>query len=349
MHPAPQITTVIPTYRRPKTLKRAVQSILNQSYPHFQVCIYDNASGDETAAVVRELMQKDPRVKYHCHSTNIGSNANFQYGLEHVTTPYFSFLSDDDFVLPNFYETTLEGFKRYPEIAFCGGRMISIDLDGKINSVRPEFKGERYFSLPDGALEFFDGEIPLWTSILFKKEAVDRIGSLRQDLLAIDLDFVGRIAISYPFLIKSQPCAIFVVHPDSISHSADMSAYYPGIFSIIHRLKDQKDLAPVFRDKFEKIMMKKLAKIIFFIGLGHSKKKNFTEAHRAAAILTDAFNKNASGSLLAAAALFAEKMPLMYAVFYKVLRRIYRLFKRRLFYSLQDVNLVKAQLKQYSE
>src|SRR5689334_15432360 len=96
-----QITTIIPTYRRPQLLRRAIQSVLNQTYPHFQLWVYDNASGDETADVVAEFMQKDPRVKYHCHPHNIGAVANFNYGMAQVTTAYFSFLSDDDVVLPH--------------------------------------------------------------------------------------------------------------------------------------------------------------------------------------------------------------------------------------------------------
>jgi glycosyltransferase involved in cell wall biosynthesis len=114
------ITTIMPTYRRPERLKKAIQSVLKQTYPHFQLCIYDNASGDATAEVVAEFA-KDARVKYHCHPENIGSAENFQYGLSHVETPFFSFLSDDDFLLPEFYEETLRGFKKFPEAAFSMG------------------------------------------------------------------------------------------------------------------------------------------------------------------------------------------------------------------------------------
>ena len=69
----PQITTIIPTYRRPHLLRRAIQGVLNQTYSDFQVCVYDNASGDETAQVVAEFAARDNRVKYHCHSQNIGA------------------------------------------------------------------------------------------------------------------------------------------------------------------------------------------------------------------------------------------------------------------------------------
>src|ERR1700674_1455488 len=107
--PNPLITTIIPTYRRPKFLRRAIRSVLNQSFMNFQVCVYDNASGDETPSVVDDIARSDRRVKYHCHPENIGAIRNFLYGMERVETPFFSFLSDDDFLLPDFYETALQG------------------------------------------------------------------------------------------------------------------------------------------------------------------------------------------------------------------------------------------------
>ncbi len=58
-----QITTVIPTYRRPKLLKRAILSVLRQSYKDLQVHVYDNASDDTTEQVVADLASADSRVK----------------------------------------------------------------------------------------------------------------------------------------------------------------------------------------------------------------------------------------------------------------------------------------------
>src|SRR4030067_3693919 len=103
----PFITAIIPTYRRPKLLRRAVLSVLNQTYPHLRVCVYDNASGDETEEVVAELMQKDSRVRYHRHPENIGLFNNFNYGLQEIETSFFSLLSDDDVLVPTFYENTI--------------------------------------------------------------------------------------------------------------------------------------------------------------------------------------------------------------------------------------------------
>src|SRR5512136_722492 len=96
----PVITTVIPTFRRPYLLRRAIQSVLNQTYPHFQVWVYDDASGDETASVVSAIAQRDRRVHYYCHPRNIGMIANFSYSIKSTPPPYFSMLCDDDLLLP---------------------------------------------------------------------------------------------------------------------------------------------------------------------------------------------------------------------------------------------------------
>src|ERR1039457_3092631 len=96
------VTAVIPTYRRPHLLKRAIQSVLAQTHLDLRVRVYDNASGDETADVVRRFADTDARVSYFAHAANIGATRNFEYGIRDVATPFFSCLSDDDVLFPEF-------------------------------------------------------------------------------------------------------------------------------------------------------------------------------------------------------------------------------------------------------
>ena len=104
MNDSPLITCVIPTYRRPQWVARAIRSVLNQTFTRLRVFVSDNASGDETTAEVRRIQTSDPRVIYHCQPKNLGMRGNFDYGLAHVETPFYSLLSDDDVLLPQFYE-----------------------------------------------------------------------------------------------------------------------------------------------------------------------------------------------------------------------------------------------------
>ena len=122
------ITTVIPTFKRPTLLKRAIESVLSQSFKELKVCIYDNASGDETEAIVKGFAVHDSRVFYYKNSENIGFMANILQGLNAVTTPFYSLLSDDDFLLPDFYEQAIKAFDTNPSAGFICSKTIMIDL-----------------------------------------------------------------------------------------------------------------------------------------------------------------------------------------------------------------------------
>src|SRR6516165_1449212 len=97
------ITTVIPTFRRPTLLGRAIRSVLRQTNRDCAVTVFDNASGDETRDVVAAIAAEDPRVSYHCQSRNVGIVANFISAMQSVQSPYFSVLSDDDVLFPEFF------------------------------------------------------------------------------------------------------------------------------------------------------------------------------------------------------------------------------------------------------
>lgn len=331
MSASPQITTIIPTYRRPKQLARAIQSVLGQTYPHFQLCIYDNASGDETESVVRGFMEKDARVHYHRHETNMGSNANFQYGLERVHTPYFSFLSDDDFVLPTFFDTTLEGFVRFPEIGFCGGATQIISEDGSLRNITPRFSGERYFLPPQGVMEFVDGAIPLWTSIVFKHSIIEKVGYLNVTSTAVDLDFFARVAICYPYFIKAVPCAVFVKHQNSISMQRSFEICLSTL-EIAERIKDHHAMPAELKELFLKEIRCRVARQILALAQRSIKEKNLADMRRAAAILGLHFHQRGLSTLLFCIAKCCELPGAFFAIrlFNGWLKVLYRFFITRI-------------------
>lgn len=225
----PLITTIIPTYRRPHLLKRSIESVLNQTHPNFQVCVYDNSSGDETAQVVAELANKDSRVKYHCHKENIGGFNNFIYGMKKVNTPFFSFLSDDDLLLPDFFQIAMDGFNDFPDAMFSATSTISMAESGEILDVSLlSWSREGYFKPPEGMFEMAHG-CPAWTSILFRRETIDEIGLLDADIIGpADYDFQLRTSIRFPVVITKKPCAIFLNHESSVSGQAKLDHFWPG-------------------------------------------------------------------------------------------------------------------------
>ena len=203
----PVITAVIPTYRRPKLLRRAIQSVLNQTYPHFLVCVYDNASGDETADVVAEIARRDSRVRYHRHPENIGLVRNFAYGAAQVATPFLDFLSDDDLLLPKFFETAMAAFERYPQAMMFVGETVEAAQDGSNPRSSPWREG--VYEPPNGVSHSFQASTN-WTGMVFQRVALRALGELDPDAgEALDCDLVLRICSRYPVVASKAPCGLF--------------------------------------------------------------------------------------------------------------------------------------------
>lgn len=213
------ITTIIPTFRRPALLKKAILSVLSQSHPNFQVCVYDNASGDETEEVVKELMRQDARVKYHRHPENIGMMANYQFALARVDTPYFSLLSDDDILLPTFYDTALKGFDQFQDVAFSACAVKAIDENEQfVSEPMHNWDREGYFDKREGIVEMIKKPF-LPVGILFNYQLVKDVEIDSSETIQIrwDTDYLLQIISRHPFVINKKICAIFLSHSQGFS------------------------------------------------------------------------------------------------------------------------------------
>jgi glycosyltransferase involved in cell wall biosynthesis len=296
---SPLITAVIPTYRRPKLLKRAILSVLRQTYENIQVCVYDNDSGDNTAEMVAEIANSDDRVKYHCHSTNIGMISNINYGISQVNTPLFSILSDDDVMLPDFYAEALRGLEIYPEAIFSAGSVVNMTQEGQVIGVTlSSWPHDGYFSPPEGLYAMLGGRHPIMTAILFRREVIDIYGGIDPDIVVSDLDFEVRIAARFPFVISKRPCGIFVAHPLSAGIQADTSWVWPSCLKLIQNLMDDSSIALDIRENVEQHLVKYFKNTIFILGLRSAIRGNFVDTRKSMDVLDSHYRAHTKATIL---------------------------------------------------
>jgi hypothetical protein len=110
----PRFTIGIPTYNRPKTLRRSIECAVAQTYPDVEVIVADDGSAPETFEVVKSF---GDRVRYHRNPQNIGMWPNFLLLPELATGEYFSWLQDDDLVHCDYARRAMEAFDSGSEIA----------------------------------------------------------------------------------------------------------------------------------------------------------------------------------------------------------------------------------------
>jgi glycosyltransferase involved in cell wall biosynthesis len=97
------------TYRRnrpssdcPNLLRRAIESVLSQTFTDFELILIDDGSTDGSEAICREYADKDKRIKLTRFPKNSGLSAvRYNYGMKVATGDYFMFMFDDDRWFPN--------------------------------------------------------------------------------------------------------------------------------------------------------------------------------------------------------------------------------------------------------
>jgi hypothetical protein len=306
-------------------------SVLEQDYPELQLCVYDNASGDDTAEVVAELARMDSRVRYYCHDTNIGGFANFQYGLARVDTEYFSFLSDDDYLLPGFYRAAAAGLDASPAAIFWAGLTLRLDNEGGFFDAKMDsWEREGLFVPPEGILSLLRGEAPCWTATLFRRRIIDEIGLLDEEVGgASDLDYMLRASARHPYVVSKQPVAVFTMNPASFSELAPFAAFWPGWLKMIENVSTTETLPDSAREQITNALNTDARRMLFRRGAAALAKSDYSFARHAAEALQGQYRAHSRSLLLRALAAICERLPPIQKAYKAAYRAVERRMVRR--------------------
>jgi glycosyltransferase involved in cell wall biosynthesis len=118
----PKVTVGIPVRNGEKFMRRALASLVSQSYSDIEIIISDNNSTDDTFRICSDIAETDSRIRVHRHLQNIGATNNFQYVLDSAEGEYFMWAAHDDLWHPEFIEKLVESLDKDSNcvVAFCG-------------------------------------------------------------------------------------------------------------------------------------------------------------------------------------------------------------------------------------
>jgi len=132
MRKAPLVSILMPTYNYAKFIAHSIESALGQDLGDIELIISDNASTDNTQAVVAPYLA-DPRVRYHRNAENIGMTPNYNrcYELMHPDSRYVIILPADDWWEPNMLSKLVAIAEADPELTFVHCAGYKVDPEGK--------------------------------------------------------------------------------------------------------------------------------------------------------------------------------------------------------------------------
>tara|TARA_B110000003_G_C16566456_1_gene502576 strand:+ start:503 stop:1255 length:753 start_codon:yes stop_codon:yes gene_type:complete len=123
------VSIITPSFNSEKFIKSCIKSVINQTYKNWEMLIVDDCSIDNTARFIKEIAEKDARIKGVYLDKNIGSAAARNIAIQKASGRYIAFLDSDDLWDPEKLEKQIS-FMKDKSIVFSYSSYHSISEDG---------------------------------------------------------------------------------------------------------------------------------------------------------------------------------------------------------------------------
>lgn len=166
---APKISVLVPTYNTPKKfLVEMIESVTNQTYSNWQLCIADGSEGNkEVEEILEQYAQKDSRIKYNVLSKNLGIAGNTNGAWDLADGEYMALFDHDDLLTPDALFHVVDALQEEAyDIIYTDEDKVSSNLKKYFD---PHFK-------PDFSIDLFRVHNYITHLFIAKKEVFDKAG-----------------------------------------------------------------------------------------------------------------------------------------------------------------------------
>jgi glycosyltransferase involved in cell wall biosynthesis len=237
---SPLVSVLMPAYNSERYIAQAIQSILDQTYANFELCIINDGSTDKTATAILEF--KDPRIIFVNHAQNRGLVDTRNALIEMARGRFIAYLDNDDIAFPDRLAKQI-AFLEANNVDLCSGAYETYNEE---TGVRRNSK-ERYTDADIKAL--ITVYCPLCNpAIMGRSEVFKKFRYKPGNDHAEDYSMWQEIALAgYRFANLKEKLITYRIHPKQISRVANASAAL--IFDrcrmhYIHGLGIDPDLCP---------------------------------------------------------------------------------------------------------
>jgi len=212
----PQISLCIPTYNYGRFLPQTIDSILQQTFDHFEVLIIDDCSTDETEEVVKPYAIRNPRIRFIINPENLGMVRNWNLCLAEARGKYIKYLFGDDLLLSrDALQKMVSLLESEKSISLVSSSRKIIDSESNTIGMKSPFKrdlvaqGTKLINL---CLAKQDNLIGEPTAVMFRKSDATR-GFKSQYRQIVDLEMWFYLLEKGDFAYIREPLCAFRVHP----------------------------------------------------------------------------------------------------------------------------------------
>lgn len=189
------VSVIVPTYNREKEIARAINSILSQTYVHYEIIIVDDGSTDNTSEVVEKI--EDDRIRYIRLDKNQGACHARNVGIQESKYDYIAFLDSDDEWLPHKLEIQMDKMLHSTDdvgMIYC--RMGSIRRNKQERGIYPPYEWPDDIPLEGDIFRLLLWKNTIGTpAMLARKKCLEQVGGFLENLHCLqDWELALRIA-----------------------------------------------------------------------------------------------------------------------------------------------------------
>ena len=163
----PLITVLIPVYNREKYIRQCLDSVCGQTYHNLEIICLDNASTDDSLAILKEYAKQDPRVRVIAKPVNTGYGSSINLGISNANGEYIGIIESDDWAEKNMFEDLAELAVQYPQADIIRGDFYcykpSLNLDNPKKSIPKKLANRLLKPVEDK--DIFKLERAIWSGI----------------------------------------------------------------------------------------------------------------------------------------------------------------------------------------
>ena len=184
---SPKISIVVPLYKTPeKYLRRLVESVQEQTYSNWELCLSDGSGADSpVAGILKQLAAADKRIKVIPHDSALQISENTNSAIEAATGDFIAFADHDDELTPHALFECVKALNDHPGTLVVYSDEDKMSMDGH-KFFQPHFK-------PDYNPDLLCTVNYICHLFVVSRKVIDQVGMLRKEFDgAQDYDFIFR-------------------------------------------------------------------------------------------------------------------------------------------------------------
>ena len=233
-----RVSVAIATYARAAMVREAIEAALGQTRPPQEIVVSDDASPDQTLAVLEQLVRSHPSVQIVRQARNTGGVPNWNAALNQTSGEYLAWCSDDDRYLPDHLEASLKYLEAHPDVGLVHSGFVDAVETGSLTErvARPHRFPEPYRVGRDNLISYmircYDWPFHPSTIVMRRKVWVET-GSFDPSYALADTDWFVRAAERFSVVLLPRHGVVNRRHPGNWSNRVGSAGMQHEIFAIV--------------------------------------------------------------------------------------------------------------------